>query len=135
MRQPNAPSPRLPGPTVPEKPVADAPPAPATPAPLPTLAAFAIEERNLLVDDADKDVWTRFAQLVALAGRIKPLLDHWLATGERSTAVHSMTVLATDLAKPTDSPNMADSLWFMAVVTLETVSKPKPPPRSTFWKH
>ncbi|OLF07615.1 trypsin [Actinophytocola xinjiangensis] len=130
VRPPSGPSPLAPEPSVPEpeKPVAD------VPAVLPTLAVFANRERNLLIDEASKDVWTRFAQLNALAGRIKPLLEHWLKTGERPTAVHSMTVLANDLAKPTDNPNMADSLWFMAVVTLETVSKPKPPPRSTFWK-
>ncbi|HEX2131177.1 MAG TPA: VIT domain-containing protein [Actinophytocola sp.] len=110
---------------------------PITPPPepkLPTLAAFAVQELRKLVDADDKDVWTRFTMLGELADRIKPLLDHWRNTGERETACHSMTVLATDLAKPTDNPNMADSLWHMALATLHTVSKPKPPPRSTFWK-
>jgi Ca-activated chloride channel homolog len=101
---------------------------------LPTLAAFAIKERALLVDAAERNVWERAALLVALSRRIKPLLDHWRRTGERDTAVDSMTVLANDLADPTDNPNMADSLWHMAVVTLDTVSKPKPPSRSFFWK-
>jgi Ca-activated chloride channel homolog len=99
------------------------------------LASFAIKERRLLLAEDHKDVWTRAALLMALAERIKPLLDHWRQSGERETAVHSMTVLAKDISIPTDNPNMADSLWHMAVVTLDTVSKPKPPPRSTFWKH
>lgn len=108
---------------------------PTAPGPLPTLAAFAIKEREILLDEAHKDVWTRAAMLIALAERIKPLLAHWRQSGERETAVNSMTILAKDLSNPTDNPNMADSLWHMAVVTLDTVSKPKPPPRSTFWKH
>lgn len=102
--------------------------------PIPTLAAFAIRERALLIDAAERNVWERATLLVALSRRIKPLLEHWRRTGERETAVDSMTVLANDLADPTDNPNMADSLWHMAVVTLDTVSKPKPPSRSFFWK-
>ncbi|GAB3429768.1 VIT domain-containing protein [Actinophytocola sediminis] len=113
---------------------ADDPQFPTAPGPLPTLAAFAIKERNHLIDTKDLNVWERAALLVALSARIKPLLAHWRATGERSTAVDSMTILANDIADPSDNPNMADSLWFMALTTLETVSKPKPPPRSFFWK-
>jgi Ca-activated chloride channel homolog len=100
----------------------------------PALAVFAEAELRKLMDADDKDVWTRLTILGELAERIKPLLDHWRQTGERETACHSLTVLATDLSKPTENPNMADSLWYMALATLYTVSRPKPPPRSTFWK-
>ncbi|MCT2586676.1 VIT and VWA domain-containing protein [Actinophytocola gossypii] len=100
----------------------------------PALAVFAEAELRKLMDADDKDVWTRLTILGELAERIKPLLDHWRRTGERETACHSMTVLAKDISEPTDNPNMADSLWYMALATLYTVSRPKPPPRSTFWK-
>jgi Ca-activated chloride channel homolog len=115
-------------------PTSNDPQFPTAPGPLPTLAAFAVHERQLLLAEAEKDIWTRTALLKVLAGRIKPLLDHWRRSGERESAVNSMTVLANDLSIPHDNPNMADSLWHMALVTLDTVSKPKPQRHNTFWK-
>ncbi|OLF10423.1 VIT domain-containing protein [Actinophytocola xanthii] len=107
---------------------------PAMPTSPPTLIDFAINERRALLADDKKDVWARAALLAALAERIFALLDHWKQTGEDELARTSLAALAKDLAKPTDNPNMADSLWFMAIATLNTFSKPRPNPRKNFWK-
>jgi Ca-activated chloride channel homolog len=110
-------------------------PEPTSPrVPPPELAAFASTELRALRAQEKKDVWARAALLTALAERIFALLDHWEQTGEDELARKSLAALARDLATPTDNPNMADSLWFMALATLETFSKPRPRSRNTFWK-
>jgi Ca-activated chloride channel homolog len=118
---------------LPDKDKPDTPTAP--PPPLPTMAAFAEHELRQLLAVANKEVWTRAALIAELAKRIKALVDHWRTTGEREGAIHSMDGLADDLLTPTDNPNLADSLWFLTLATLNTVMKPHPPSRSRrFWK-
>lgn len=109
------------------------PPAPPAPRPM-DMVSFALTELRKLQDEANLDVWTRLERLKELAGRIQFQADYWKKTAEPEDFLRNLLFLAEKLLVPTENPNRADSMWFFAVATLETVSLPKPPPRSTFWK-